>query len=470
MAAKLVSVFYSQLLESTDPIDPVTQKSLFNYFLRQKKYRELGRLAARPDTIAELDATLRSRNELGVLTGWLARPGRTGDEIVSRLAKEKRVTALVTLAGVENLPHDVYERLAKFESPKISEALLANLSVPREIRVRRASMLFADDHYGQWNAAAASKPSVESDPGFVDALAGVVDSVTGIVFCLENSKVNAENSSRFLKLAIASEKAEKSNSSSSRYYRTGSEEVFCLLASADLTDDDAKTLVKALSRNAKNQSRYGRNDIDRALAVLESRGSEFNQLLTEFEECTDPIRAGERFNALISSGSTYQKERVLSVACHHKALPASFMIPYSDDIKDADTAALVEEWDRRGDVRSLAEAMLRTFYAAHWLDSVQDPLGLLVEIFRLCAETGQEQPYWLMRHPVLLEDPDRVVEVLGWAQLLTLSAEDERLKKAVTEQVTKRLGSDPLLWENFDAIGEEFSGTLVELLETIEKL
>jgi len=467
MAEKLVSVFYSQLLSSEKPLDPVTQKSVFRYFLRTKKYRELGRLAERSDTVAELDAKLGARNELGVLTGWLRRPDRTREEIVSRLAKEKRVSALLPLAAMEDLPDEVYERVARQDSAKISVALIGNRSVPRSIRVMRATALFADANFSRWNAAEASKMSESFDPGFVTELASSVSSIAGAHFCLTNGKVASADASRFLALALAAGKA--SQPDTHRYYHTDYEDMLCLLAECNLPDKDAEVLVKALRRLEKsNQGRYGRNDFARAIDALESRSSDFDVLLGEFSACTDPVRSGERFLALLKSASGYQKERVLSAGCRHQYLDSDLMFPHVEDIRGADEEALVREWERRGDTSNLGRALVTLFYAGHWLEVLKDPLPVLVEAFRHCGD--DEPPYWLARHQLILDHPERVVDMFGWGNLLVLAGEDEKIRMAVSEKVTARLGSDPLLWENFDSLGEDFSGTLGELLDTVEKI
>jgi hypothetical protein len=472
MAAKLVSIFYSQLLDSEKPLDETTQLSAYKYFLREKKYKELGRLAARPDTLAALDSLLGSRNELGVLTGWLRRPGRTSEEIVSRLTKEKRVSALLTLAEIRDLPADVYERIARADSPKISVVLLANPSVPRALRVRRACGLFANENFSSWDSTEAAKASMAFDPGFASALAAEVTSLEGVLFCLENSTVSREHASRFLNFALAVEKATRNDERSGRYYRVTTEDIFCRLAGADLPEEENALLAKVLSRRAKQRSNhyYGRDDVERAIAVLENKNSEFNTLLREFVDCTDPTRAGERFTALLSSASTYQKEEVLSAACRHQALPSSFMLPQIENLRNHEDEILVREWDRRGDVKALVAGICETFYGGHWLEYVSDPLTILLEVCRYCSENDQSQPYWLTRHPLLLENPERVVGALAWPQLLLLAADDPRLKNEVTTQVVARLGDNPLLWENFDSLGEEFSGTLPELLETVTSI
>lgn len=467
MAEKLVSIFYSQLLYSEKPIDPVTQKSVFRYFLRAKKYKELGRLAERGDTIAELDEKLGSRNEIGVITGWLRRPGRTREEIVARLAKEKRVSALLPLASMEDLPEEVYERVALQDSAKISVALLANKSVPRSLRVARAAALFADANFSHWNTVEAVKTSHLFDPGFVADLAPRVTSLAGAHFCLTNGKVTSADASRFLAMALAAEKTDQSDPH--RYYHTSYEDVLCLLAEADLVAKDVEVLTKALRRGEKrNQSRYGRNDFARGLSALESRNSEFEVLLTEFVSCTDPVRTGERFTALLKTATDYQKERVLSTGCRHQHLDSALMLPHVEDIRGADEESLVREWERRGDTTVLGRAMVTVFYGGHWLEVLKDPLPVLVEAFRACGD--DEPPYWLARHQLFLDHPERVVDLLGWGNLLVLASEDDKLRTAVSEKVTARLGSDPLLWENFDSLGEDFSGTLGELLDTVEKI
>lgn len=467
MAAKLVSIFYSQLLYSEKPLDPVTQKSVFRYFLRAKKYKELGRLAERVDTIAELDAKLGSRNEIGVITGWLRRPGRTREEIVSRLTKEKRVSALLPLASMEDLPDEVYERVALQDSAKISVALLANKSVPRPIRTARAAALFADPNFGYWNAVEAAKTSHLFDPGFVADLAPQVSSLTGAHFCLSNGKVASTDASRFLAMALAAEKTAQSDVH--RYNRATYEDVLCLLVETDLVAKDVEVLTKALRRGQKRyQSSYGRNDFARGLSVLESRNSEFEVLLAEFVSCTDPVRTGERFTALFQAATDYQKERVLSAGCRHQHLSSALMFPHVEDVRGTDEEALIREWERRGDTTVLGRAMISVFYGGHWLEVLKDPLPVLVEAFHACG--SDDPPYWLARDQLILDHPERVVDLLGWGNLLVLASEDDKLRGAVSEKVTSRLGSDPLLWENFDSLAEDFSGTLGELLDTVEKI
>ena len=476
MGNQIVEVLYQGLLKDPQPIDPVMQEAIYRYLTHHKNHQALGLLAARPELVEEIDAKLRSRSELAVLVGWVSRPGRSREDLIDRLEKEKRVSVLLPLAEMSGLPADVYSRIASIDSVKLTSALLKNSQVPKRIRLKKARQWAASlSLQSGWRATSLIVEHCQQDPDLLDVVASTVTDIYAMDGCLRAGTISQANATRFLAAAIAAEKKRsKEDRQSYRYYSDRAHEnVLVALANMDLPEADRQLLIETLRLLKKKHSKnhYGNSQtIDDALAVAESRGSQFEQDLRDFETCTDPVRAAERFEALLKTTAgkkDIQRQRVLAISTHHRFLPAASLLPHFEDLHGENESILIKNWVERGEVSAVAQTLLEAWYEPYWFDTVSNPERFLFEAIRISAAKSDEVPMWMCKHPLIAANADEALKIIPWRQVVIASTEMPELRNLIQKKVVETLAGDKSRWENFDSLADEYDGTFEDLLATV---
>jgi hypothetical protein len=103
-----------------------TQLRIFRFAQATKKTDLMVRLAGLPTLTGEVDAALFSVKVAAVRAAWLARPGRPVADITAAVRNDSRVAVLKTVAGLPNLPDEVYDWAAAAGHTDVDTALLAN--------------------------------------------------------------------------------------------------------------------------------------------------------------------------------------------------------------------------------------------------------------------------------------------------------------------------------------------------------
>jgi hypothetical protein len=476
MGNQIVEVLYHGMLKDPQPIDPVMQEAIYRYLVHRKNHQALGLLAARPELTAEIDARLRTRSELAVLVGWVSRPGRSSEELVERLAKEKRVSVLLPLAEMSGLPSDVYRRIAAIDSVKLTSALLKNTGVPKEIRSEKARQwALALSLQSSWRVGATIVEHCQGDPDLLEVVASTVTDIRAMEGCLRAGSISSSNATRFLAAAIAEEKAQDKEEKRGHryYYERAHENILVALAEIDLGEDDRKLLVETLRRMKKKHAKqyHGASQaIENALAIVESRGSQFEQDLRDFETCTDPVRAGERFEALLKATvkkEDIQRQRVLSLGARHRFLPPANILPYVDDLVGDTESLLINSWVERGEITAVAQSLLEAWYEPYWFSTVTNPERFLFEAIRISAAKSDEVPMWMCKHELIAAHADEALKLIPWRQVVIASTEMPELRTLIQTKVVEVLATDKSRWENFDSLADEYDGTFEELLATV---
>jgi hypothetical protein len=119
---------YAALVTSPG-LDRAGQERIFHLAKTARKYDLLAALALRDDLCPALDDRLKDVDAAVVRAAWLARPGRTADE-VAELGHDNRDAVLSAVAGLPGLHDATYRFAANSDSAPAHWSLLANPAAP----------------------------------------------------------------------------------------------------------------------------------------------------------------------------------------------------------------------------------------------------------------------------------------------------------------------------------------------------
>lgn len=130
---------------TSDPELPKNvQWRIYRYALRTGKPALAAKLLSVPGLDPALDAELGTRREARIRAAWFGRPGRPLEEIRRALDAATRAEAGgagAALAAVQGLPDDLYSTLVGRSPAAIHKALIANPTVPLDVKRRAARTL-----------------------------------------------------------------------------------------------------------------------------------------------------------------------------------------------------------------------------------------------------------------------------------------------------------------------------------------
>lgn len=140
------------ILDGLDELTPETQRSLLSLAAAQKNYVALAKLALVTNLLPEIDDKLELVGAAVVRAAWIQRPGRSLERVTESLKRERRVSVLQALAGLELEP-ECYALIAKANnSVTIALAVLGSKFAPLE-----AKQIAATNLAGALNAGKGQK-------------------------------------------------------------------------------------------------------------------------------------------------------------------------------------------------------------------------------------------------------------------------------------------------------------------------
>jgi hypothetical protein len=135
---------YLRLATEAPNISGSSQQRIHRYALSHTDEELAAALARRSDTVDEIDAELGNWPSAKVQAAWFARPGRTPEQAVAKVQRERRVTVLEVVAALEGLPERIYAHCAARDSARVSMPLLTNTCVPESVRQDAARVIAGD--------------------------------------------------------------------------------------------------------------------------------------------------------------------------------------------------------------------------------------------------------------------------------------------------------------------------------------
>lgn len=140
----LVGSVYNSLLDNNSG-DHELQKNILSYGVRVKDYDLLVKLAKSPNLSPEIDNELKEIPAVAVKAAWATKKGRSDEEIISLITKEKRIKVLQALAEREDLPEVIYKTIvSKAKGIGALVAIVSNSKVSLEVKKEATDKLILE--------------------------------------------------------------------------------------------------------------------------------------------------------------------------------------------------------------------------------------------------------------------------------------------------------------------------------------
>lgn len=507
MNIESLSAFYRRVIDGKQPLNPLFQVGMVRHLIAGEEFDLLAKFAARPDVSPEADALVKECANPRVIAGWASRPGCDITQVLERLSSEKRVTALLPLTSVSNLPEEIYGMLLARQSPKLAKALLANTTLSREVKEKFLPEFVAAlehrergvyDYQRIANFAAFTGEDVDL---LVKSLAFANDPVL-IVAGLE--RLEEEAPARLAEAValvvsrigdIAGAKKDEVESSAAAR-ASGLPELFENLGAKELDPGQLKDVRAALRTVSERFQQYRCADLLRtAKFALSQKGRGVLAEVLELGSTTDTARAGKLVKQLVtgrcaSDSPYYMKARRALV--DNAALPVELVLPLVAYLGEGDRCTLVSRWLEQGDFEAVAKLLYEEYDVSEYIGHVEDVTPIIEAVIRLAADEDDVIPGWVLEHEMLATNPELAISLLPWKTLSDIEDPEytdgfdddppaprenpdgtsgaEQVTQTAQDLIAASLGSDPQRWETFASLAEEFEGTLPDLLHAAASL
>lgn len=490
----------------------------------QRRALEVFKSARRKSSVRGLAEALFNSNDLPVeiadavcaaggpdeLALWLALPGRTADQIVSRLKKERRVKVLSSVADRDDLPGEVFENLVNASrNPKVLAKVCGNESVPEEVRVAaalRGINSVATSSQSGWTRKDRLSSVLAPLPGELRDKALVqVDNKFVLFSAASTHGVSPELAAHLYPMVLESSETGRQefqeaadavrDSQSGHHSFYGAYEkswwpvsflpvVTEMANSGSLTPEQTGNLTKALTSyleavkdyNAamsKNSRYYGTRDFagefDNAIEALNVSSGSAEPILESYTEEELLLRAQE-----IAAISAPRSPLAFQVIVHSSATMEITELVYSKAVYTYDMAGeALKDMFRNGRYDYAARLILNVRFTNIWdlgsyVSAADDVTAAITSLIRVLAEDpfGYYQAWaWkaifesgLVTDEVLWEIPvDAFARLDSW---------DATTASTVTRMLSELLGDDAAVWSVFETLVNDGGITLREAAET----
>ena len=468
------SALFSSLLKSPTALLPEIQARILSVLTAEQNTALLLAMLKRPDLDPAVDQAIGELDNPTVRSAWLARPGRTAEEIAAKTRNEKRARVLAAAATVPGLPEELYRSWSNHDGLSLTRALAANTSAPGDLRrkkiVELVEQLGSADGRGDRGVLAEACGDDQELWQLVLRTAGGPAAILEALSALENPQ-------EYVDLLL-----EKIPAMRGTHYEY--EDLACLysrVADLPLNAKQREDLAK-LARNEKRRffretgatsSAYTSGVFTEAIAKLGKQRAELDTLLRNIRRSSS------------ARGITNLVKKAASLACKIDMIPAlaqavlenpatpeavafrQLLEIYHDD---EETIRVVLRWESEGRYDRIARACRYVDWSTKpaWLARLKNPEKLLPEMEKEYAEQFEELPDWLLDHPLFRDDPATALRLLPWNRVL--QAKVPGVLPEIQRLLAAHLGGDETRWETATALSTEFEGTLPELLQAAELL
>jgi len=136
-----------------------SQKRLYEYGFERKDYDLLTKLALHSNLDDSIDLLLSKIDAVSVRAAWVAKPGRSTDEILAMISKEKRINVLTNLLSNPDIPEDIFKKVLQGTvSKKFAYTVFDNESLSSELRFLASKKIF--------DLEKAARKATLKDPNF----------------------------------------------------------------------------------------------------------------------------------------------------------------------------------------------------------------------------------------------------------------------------------------------------------------
>jgi hypothetical protein len=124
----LTGTLYKNLASGEAALGPEMQRRIYQHACSYKNAELAELLALRGDLLADLDERLATWPGARIQAAWYKNPNRRPEQVRERLGRERRVTVLEAVAGIEGLEDVSYQACLRRPSMRVAMALLVNKS------------------------------------------------------------------------------------------------------------------------------------------------------------------------------------------------------------------------------------------------------------------------------------------------------------------------------------------------------
>jgi hypothetical protein len=402
----------------------------------------------------------------------VSRPGRSNEDLTSRLAGDKRVKALRVLAQRPNLPAEVYEYIGKIGSKTLDETLAGNPWTPRALRIAKLLGFTDSSRHSEYRLQHQLAELTADDESLLGEIADRTENLIAMKMFLDAGVVSGKTLLRYCDRALRPVPLP-----ADRRYSIDStrDEVLLLLARQPLDARRRQRLAKEARRVAEEYTHwsYMRTKFVEAAELLESFDEGFHARLGEFAATSDPEVATKLLEELLmGKPSEAFKERILREMCSHRTLPSPVTLAHVNGIGWEFAEMLEKEYLRRRDFEALGTCVRSDYRKPVWFSELNsgEQRSLVVEVIKACRRHDDEVPRWALSVEGVEDFVDIVVEALPWPQLCTRLAEAGTVLVEVQRRIVAKSEDCPQFWENFETLADEFEGSLSELMDAAANL
>jgi hypothetical protein len=460
MPQDTISMFYLRLLHDPE-LDSGIQRRVLAYGQTQRNVKLLTELAQHPSLDRSIEATLGTLPHGPVLAAWVARPGRSREDVKVLVTKEKRIGVLEALAGLDSLDDDHYQLLADKPNPKVAAVLVVNPAVPLDVKKQAAATWGKLNTTRGWQARRRALEAFTALPELHDAVASQSRQldVFELVAASELSPATMQHVVTVLGDVLGGQ-----NDGGFRQAPGAALRIIGQLGSSPwLGDAERGQLLSVVARyeqdSASSWEVAGCDTATRALTLgsTRTRGKRGANLIRDARESNDCDVLDK-----LAATATTSSDQALALALAGNRHSTTGQVDIVLDLLPRNSRGLLDL--RREDTDVFATLAARVPWAVddRLLGRCSDPTGTLVAVARKVRETGGRMPANLLQSRFLT--PSVLLE-LPLEQLVSPDLPTEVSRLAAGE-LERRFGDDDVRWSVFESLGRDFTGSISELLDT----
>lgn len=494
MQSALLS-FYRAAVKSAPSIDVNTQKRVFALAKKRADDQLMCGLLARVDLDPEIDEKLGQVTSAKVMTAWFGREGRTSEQIKNRITREKRVTVLEVIASQPGLDAEIYETCSKTEHLRVAAALACNEDASDEVRRKAAHIVGKVVPRQRPRSADAQRVAriMAEAPQLGSEIALATDRMWVLVSVVETD-LSPEACTAVKRRCLtyiadtlpgAIEAAENGN----WWYRTGQDlrqtvQVLTKVSpGAELSESEEAAVVESLTTalaeleargNASNNRHYGRGEVTRLirdiLEALNADGIEGQGSLAAIADAKTPVELEAAMELALADADWQRQRLVITAGLCNKAATVAQVERFGTQAH-IDVRRIVEK--RRDDLDVVVAVLRASRFVVFNGDLASlnvpgvTPQELWLRLFEAEVAGTPQMPHLVELLKSHYATPT-VAGKLPFSLFAATSAHAELPGWVVTEALTliqAEIGDDPDYAENFETLGDNFAGSIEDLLE-----
>jgi len=480
---------YATFLKKKE-VDSTLQRHIYTYGNRSGDLNLLASLLTVSNLEPSLDQLLKEHPSAVVKAAWAGRPGRTIVEIENLVAKEKRIKVLTALAEREDTPAEVFKVIAeKSKGLGSLVALILNQVVDKSVKEKALLGLLSITNEGDINGVKIEdsnkvpfKEIISMNPELIELMALNTKSINLISELVQSDYLSPEVQKHILELVkksipIITNKPRGHYDNLSLYHFNYINSIVSNMCEQGSMEESVgkeftKILEKLIKDHKETKNNWYSNNFESAIEEIKNTKS--NPVIN-YKEAIGKVSSTEELDKLIHDllevGKSQRRNSRLAAGTiaaitSRYATPEQIFYLVSEDEQ-------VSWWEYRGIIKVLNSpekiASIIARYSYLGVDDafkhLNNPEAGILAMVKLVSSKGLHISEDLLNSKYLTED------VAKHLPLRVLS--NENLPLMVSDLLSNVI-KDNLLseeaWLTFETLGEEFEGSILELLNLVNSI